>query len=54
MAVRDRAALDSFLVFVVSRVSLLTSCVVFRCVSRLPNPVPRADSFSIAMRSWPS
>jgi hypothetical protein len=40
-----------FLTIVVSHVALLASSVIFRCVSRLSNPVLRAHSFSIAMRS---
>jgi hypothetical protein len=42
---------DSLLAVIVSHVSWLASIVVFRCVSVVPNPVSRADSSSIAMRS---
>jgi hypothetical protein len=41
---------DSFLVAVVLHVTLLASIVVFHCIFRLPNPIPRVDSFSIAIR----
>jgi hypothetical protein len=35
-------------------VTLLASIVIFLYDSRLPNPVLRANSFNIAMWSWPS
>jgi hypothetical protein len=45
---------DLFLVVIVSQMSWLTSIVVFRCVSWFTIPFPRADNFSIAVRSRPS
>jgi hypothetical protein len=48
---RLELSFDSFLAAVVSHVTLLASIVVFRCVPSVPNLVPMADSFSIAMRS---
>jgi hypothetical protein len=42
---------DSFLAAVVSHVSLLASIAIFRCVSRLPNLIPKANSCPIAMWS---
>jgi hypothetical protein len=47
-------SIGSILVVIVSYVTLLASIVIFDCDSRLPNMVPRANSFSIAMWSWPS
>jgi hypothetical protein len=46
--------IDLILVAFTLHVSWIASIVVFRCVSVVPNPVSRADSFSIDMRSWPS
>jgi hypothetical protein len=43
--------LGSVLTFEVLHIALLASSIIFRCVFSLSNPVPRADSFSIAMRS---
>jgi hypothetical protein len=43
---------DLILVAVTLHVSWIVSIVVFRCVSVVSNPVPRADSFFIFMRSW--
>jgi hypothetical protein len=40
------------LVVIISYVSWLVTIVVFLCVSVVSNSVSRADSFSIAMRSW--
>jgi hypothetical protein len=42
---------DSLLTIAVSHVSWLTSIVVCRYISMVTNPVQRADSSSIAMRS---
>jgi hypothetical protein len=37
-----------------SHETLQVSIVVFRCVFQYPNPVPRTNTFSIAMWVWPS
>jgi hypothetical protein len=42
---------DSFFVIVVTHMSCFTLIVVFRCIYVAPNPILRADSFSITMRS---
>jgi hypothetical protein len=42
---------DVFLSAVVSHVSWIALIVVFRCVFMVPNPILKADIFSIAMRS---
>jgi hypothetical protein len=39
----------SILVTIVLHMTLLASIVIFHCDFRLPNPVSRANSFSIAM-----
>jgi hypothetical protein len=45
---------DLILVAFTLHVSWIVSIVVFRCVSVVPSPVSRADSWSIARRSWPN
>jgi hypothetical protein len=45
---------DLILNTVVLQVTLLAWIVSFRYDSRSPNPIQRANSFSITMRSWPS
>jgi hypothetical protein len=47
-------SVGSILIVIVSFVILLESIVIFRCDSKLPNPVLRVNSFHIAMWSWPS
>jgi hypothetical protein len=42
------------LVVVVSLVTFSCTKLCFRYVSMVSNPVPRADSFAIVVRSWPS
>jgi hypothetical protein len=44
---------DSILVAFTLHVSWIALIVVFRCISAVPNPVPRANGFAIAVRSWP-
>jgi hypothetical protein len=48
------SSLMDLTIAIVSFVILLASIVIFRCDSKLPNPVLRANSFPIGMWSWPS
>jgi hypothetical protein len=45
---------DLIFTAIVLHVFLLALISVFCCISKIPNPVLRVDSFSIAMQFWSS